>query len=264
MLIEQKKITPEFAASLLAKNPENRNIRATKVAEYARDMQTGRWQLNGEAIKVNGDGSLIDGQHRLAACVKANVPFEAIIISGLPNNVRATIDGGAKRTHADRLAMRGIKNANLLSSTARLLIGLADGSGRRGSYTAQELDAFIAAHPDLPDSIRTALHAFPHMGTIITTFHYIGSYLGEFERADAMLAVWRHGVPDYEGDPMHSLRERVIRTRGTPSAMSIDVLIGAFATAWEKFAKMQSLKTVKPMRNPKIAGWTKAVPGIPQ
>ena len=68
-------ITPEEAAKMLETNQRNRNVSKNAVAAMARDMTAGHWRLNGEAIRIDGDGNLIDGQHRFSACVMSGGPF---------------------------------------------------------------------------------------------------------------------------------------------------------------------------------------------
>ena len=68
-------ITPEMAVELLKHNHGNRKINRANVRRIADDMLTGAYKLNGETLKLYEDGSLADGQHRLNACILANVPF---------------------------------------------------------------------------------------------------------------------------------------------------------------------------------------------
>lgn len=64
-------ITPEMAKKYLQNMKTNRNISFARVNAYARDMERGAWQENGESIVFNKSGQLVNGQHRLAAIVKA-------------------------------------------------------------------------------------------------------------------------------------------------------------------------------------------------
>lgn len=95
---KQARITPEIAEKWLQKNTCNyRNLKPTKVALYAREMKDGRWEENGEAIKFYSDGTLFDGQHRLAAIVQAGVPVNMLVIWGIKKDVRAC-DIGSPRS----------------------------------------------------------------------------------------------------------------------------------------------------------------------
>lgn len=62
-------VTPMKAARWLKRNIANRRVSPKVVRNYAGDMSRGEWLLNGEAIKFDRDGNLLDGQHRLGAIV---------------------------------------------------------------------------------------------------------------------------------------------------------------------------------------------------
>ena len=88
MEIRKETITPELAQEYLKYNTENyRSINKFRVMSYASDMKNGKWQLNGEAIKFDVNGKLIDGQHRLQAIVSAGVPAEMLVIRDVEEGV---------------------------------------------------------------------------------------------------------------------------------------------------------------------------------
>jgi len=255
MKITQETITPSIAARLLERNPMNRNLRLTVVNGYARDMKSGRWQVNGDAIRLNNAGELIDGQHRLSACVKSGVPFHTVVIRGVDDDARATIDGGAKRKHGDRLQMRGVENASQISSTLRMLYGLATGDGYSANNTSQELDAIFQAHPDVAYSVQKMCHAFRGLNSPLCAAHYIATWSGHGDRAMAMHEVWSSGVPDYAGDPMHLVRERIIRTQGTPTELARNVKLRLLCRAYPAFLRSEPVKVVRPSDKIGIPGW---------
>lgn len=101
-------ITPQEAERILKESAKafadasggfkQRNIREATVNAYAEDIAAGRWKENGETIKFDTEGRLIDGQHRLSAVVKANVSCQFFVVRGLDNSVMDTIDYGMKRS----------------------------------------------------------------------------------------------------------------------------------------------------------------------
>lgn len=101
-------ITPQDAERILKESEKafseseggfkQRNRRKDTVTAYAEDMAAGRWKENGETIKFDSEGRLIDGQHRLAAVVRANTPIQFFVVRGLDNSVMDTIDYGVKRS----------------------------------------------------------------------------------------------------------------------------------------------------------------------
>jgi hypothetical protein len=107
-------ITPELAQKWLERNDENqRSIRKDDVRKYAEHMKNGEWEQNGETIKFDTEGNLLDGQHRLLACIKAGVPFTTIVVTGISNAAKMTIDVGTPRTPRDVLRFGGYKDIGL-------------------------------------------------------------------------------------------------------------------------------------------------------
>jgi hypothetical protein len=101
-------VTPAFASSLLAKNDNNRNISSPRVELYARQMLNGNWALTHQGIAISKSGKLIDGQHRLAAVVKANVPVEMMVFSGLDDESIFAIDQSRPRSKFDAIKIGGL------------------------------------------------------------------------------------------------------------------------------------------------------------
>lgn len=109
-------ITPEIARSFLTHaNPNNRPIRSA-VHSYANDMRTGNWRLNGEPICFDQTGMLVNGHHRLTACVEAGVPFQSLVCRGVQET--DTYDRGLNRSITDILKMSGITEENANSKRA--------------------------------------------------------------------------------------------------------------------------------------------------
>lgn len=96
-------VSPATAERWLAKNTANyRALSADKVSMYARDMKNGEWKNNGETIKFYEDGTLFDGQHRLAGVVKAGVPVLMTVVWGISKDVKIC-DSGMNRTQLQML-----------------------------------------------------------------------------------------------------------------------------------------------------------------
>ena len=65
-------ITPAVAADWLGKSNNVRGLNPHRARELALQMESNDWELNGESIKFDTKGDLVDGQHRLKACVMSN------------------------------------------------------------------------------------------------------------------------------------------------------------------------------------------------
>jgi len=115
-------ITPEIAAEMLTHNIGNRRLRTTAVLQYASDMAAGRWHADADGpIVFDWNGRLINGQHRLYACIEAGVSFTARVNRGADPSSYDVIDQGARRSAADALTNHSIANAKLVASAYRLI-----------------------------------------------------------------------------------------------------------------------------------------------
>jgi hypothetical protein len=109
-------VDPKTAREWLGHNTKNRSVKTTKVVQFSRDMVEGKWQLDGSAIRFAKDGTLLDGQNRLHACIDSNLAFKTFVIRGLEPETQQVMDSGAPRTAADALKMRGYDNSNNLQA----------------------------------------------------------------------------------------------------------------------------------------------------
>jgi hypothetical protein len=106
MLVRLETIHPQKAKEILTtKNNINvRKINKALVANYARQMIAGNWHFSWDCIAFDKDGNLLNGQHRLTACVKSNIPIKTFVIY---DAVDITGDTGRKRSAIEELRGRG-------------------------------------------------------------------------------------------------------------------------------------------------------------
>lgn len=100
-------ITPGMAEEMLKRNIANRKVNQANVNRIAADMATGNYRINGETIKISSNGEILDGQHRLLACIKSGVPFKSYIVYNVEREAIGTIDMGKGRSVADSLNVMG-------------------------------------------------------------------------------------------------------------------------------------------------------------
>jgi hypothetical protein len=122
-----KVITPKDAEKLLGRNTINRSVRSRRVDQYAKQIKDGQWRVTGEAIKVANDGTLLDGQHRLLAVIKAGIPAEFFVVDGLDPEVFKVLDSGLSRTNGDALGSLGFGDPKEVGAIAKLVIGVQAG-----------------------------------------------------------------------------------------------------------------------------------------
>lgn len=116
--IEVKEITPKLAKDVLENhNNLNRNRNKEHVRALLKNMKQGTWRFNGDTIRFDRGGELIDGQHRLAALVEFGKPLPMIVVKGFDKETIKTIDQEIKpRNLADLFKMNGVKDAVTVSA----------------------------------------------------------------------------------------------------------------------------------------------------
>ena len=149
MNIKQVTITPQRAGELLKTNKNNRTPRPSHYKFLSNEMRSGNWRENGESIVIDSLGHLIDGQHRLLACIDSNTQFDTILVEGVETSVVSTIDTGSRRSLSDTLKMNGFKNsvnlAGLITSFHTMMNG-SNSIGRGNSAKLSNSDGLYYAN----------------------------------------------------------------------------------------------------------------------
>lgn len=114
-------ITPQEADRLLVQTaiPNFRRIDNRIISRIVADILNGRWRVNGDAIRLDSAGNIIDGQHRLRAIVKAGVAAQTFVVRGITVEDAITIDTGRARLLSDHVRNCGVKNVLQCASAAR-------------------------------------------------------------------------------------------------------------------------------------------------
>jgi hypothetical protein len=111
-----EKITPHRALELLNTSAGNRSIRRSMVLRFAEDMENGKWVVNGEPVIISNTGRLIEGHHRMHACIRAATAFETVTIYGIPDSAFPTLNTGGSRSPGDVFNIERVPNANKVTS----------------------------------------------------------------------------------------------------------------------------------------------------
>jgi hypothetical protein len=221
MITEVVSMTPELAELLLDRNKNNRPVRESTIGKYATDMVSGAWTLNGEAIKVGTDGDLIDGQHRLNACIGSGCTFQTMIVFGLAPETRVTMDQGAARTAGDYLKMEfGDADSNNIAAAAHYLWAYENrrpmSSVGAHSATKAQIRDVRERHPGLVESAKKvgAVNSKRNLSrSELIFFHYVASKAAGEDAATTFVYLVRTGDELKVTDPIYRYRERVFGSR---------------------------------------------------
>lgn len=283
---EIKLFTPQEARNLLENhNPKNRPLSRVRVRQYAEEMKNRRWQLNGDSIRFDEYGNLLDGQHRLAACIEAQTVFRTMVIRGLPSEVMTTIDVGKKRTLADTLTLEGVTNAKAMSAVLLRIHRIHKGpdfvvSPNLLNYTNQMgLDLYkefsdVAPLLEKVYANREFRLMAPSLPWVVAGLYFLGEVYPASEINLRMLETFTHCLINGETDkgiglvstnPVRQLRSKYNQIRqqnkdrlaqNTPDWQTLSYLF----MAWNLHYKEKSVSRLQMPRDkvlPQLAGATK-------
>lgn len=250
-IIQTLNITPAMAAEMLERNPKNRSIREAVVDAFARDMKSGAWHLNGETVKVDWNGNLLDGQHRLAAVAESGRTVKMLVVSNLPPETQQTIDVGTRRTASDMLSMGGYSNSPVLAAVARRALLWEQGQrlNTGGMVTGTEIARYITEHPEIKESatyanrIRARIRHLPQSS--VGVIHMMLTAIDRHAAEEWLEQVF-DGIGVERNTPAYALRRR-IEDAASPKAH----LIAMTFTAWNAHREGRTMQRIQ---SPK-GGW---------
>jgi hypothetical protein len=200
--MEVVKITPEFAQRLLgASDGEQRSLNPSTITMYKDLMNRGVWQFNGESIKQDKDGNIIDGQHRLAAIASSSNSIITILVKGLSKDSIKSIDTGKPRTASDVLKMSRphIKYSGVCSTVARLCM-THEATKKSAKIAPMDVVKYIdnSKVPSIVAKYHT--HASTKMENTIPKSAVLATlcYLESEEDRDEMMSLLTYGCRDVE------------------------------------------------------------------
>lgn len=254
-------ITPEMAAALLELNTNNRPLSRARVRMYADSMKRGQWKVNGESIKTScnpltGQVRLLDGQHRLVACVESGVPFKTLAVADLEESVFSVIDRGKARGNHDVLSIAGIKGGSHIAPAVKYFICLEAGLNPRNKdsmmlisgedildYTRRNMDEIEWAYAHgrrlaaAIGGIRTAWIIFAGV---------VAKARGERDTVEKFIEPLVTGEALLHGDPRLALRNWVIRNGDTRDGALTVENIATYIRVFNQWLAGDELKVVRP------------------
>ena len=215
-------VTPEKAKTWLEKNTNNRNLQKKGVQKLVNDIKAGRWVFNGESIKFDKNGCLIDGQHRLAAIVESGVALPLLVVNNLDTHSQQTIDIGRARTTADMVRLLQIPNPNVIAAAANVIIRFDRNYNVLwqgwNAPTKTEVTQFIQNNSgELQFAAQFGRAAKTYVGireSVYTAFAFEVMKSSQFYRFEDFHEGLCTGSNLQVGDPRLTLRNQTMRDRG--------------------------------------------------
>lgn len=250
-------VTPELAQHWLDTfNTENRNIKYEAVDRHLREIESGNWNWNGDTIRFDVRGILIDGQHRLLAIVRAGRAMRIGIARGIPTIARASIDTGVKRTGGDALAIEGNKNANVLSATLTLMIlhnlGLMEHAGSAPTFipTHHEQLHVLEEFPYLHEIVAKASAEYREIRLSAGVIALSRFLQGQVASQDQIEEFWYGACYTAgPGDARFTLRKWIstLPSESKKGRKGFSLQLFAIATSWNAWRDDRGLQRILPI-----------------
>lgn len=209
-------VTPQMAAEFLTRNTHNRPKNERTIGDYVRDIVAGDWMENGDSIRFDWNGVMLNGQHTCTAITRANVGVWTLVVTNLAPKTQDTMDGGRRRTGQDMFSLRNETNPASLAAITRMVWAWENGDRRMSSNaqpTKAEQAGMVDRYPSLRRSNEIAVRvrsAFkPAWPSITGLSHHL------FHHLDADATVWffeqmATGENLMAGHPVKALRSKMI------------------------------------------------------
>jgi hypothetical protein len=212
-------VTPEIAKQWLARNPKNRTLNDDHMRKLARDMESGAWRFNGQTISFDAAGDLSDGQHRLKAVIHSNTPILALVVWGIEEEAKRSIDDMRPRKWSDLCKIYGRSHVTTIQSIATLMMQYETGKLCVGNakFSSAELEECLHRNPDIEDASKVAA-CRPLRDVLpagVSGFVRVITRRKDPYKSDLFFEYIRTGEALLEGDPVLALRNQIAKVRGS-------------------------------------------------
>jgi hypothetical protein len=218
--IQTEMIGPEEATKYLSLNkPGNRKILKRNLDGLTREMKEDRFQpMNGDTIRFNVKGELIDGQHRLKAIVASGKTYIFLVVRGVSEAAFETIDEGAIRSLKDYIGMLPGPESHYYNEVASAvrwcMLWYKMGTFRKKPvFTTTEKLQWLKDNPKIRMLVGyyKSPKASLRMSTSMqATCHFILEAVNP-DLADTYMTSVIEGLDMQRGDPRYTVREWIIR-----------------------------------------------------
>lgn len=258
-------VTPEMAKRWMDNNnSHNRDISEFRVADYADDMEAGRWTFNGETIQFDRTGILLNGQHRLMAIIATGIAQTFLIVHGLDPAAQLTMDQGTRRTPAEQLAVAGIITDKTIPAAIRTYIRWQKGflfgdqvdRKRKHKLTTSEIVQWAIDNPDLIALLRDLSEAGVRRSPCSSSMALaVALRFSLIDERDCLFFFGKlvTGADLPAKSPILGLRARLLNAQEARTNLTERDLIGFFTIAWNAYRDHRDLGKIQ---RPRGASWS--------
>ena len=113
-------MTPQWASQLLGQTKQkNRKFKRRHLERLTSTIQSGNWYITAQGIALDNQNNILDGQHRLAAVVRAEKPIQIMLGRNLDPGIFNVVDTGCTRTAGDALDILGSNKGKTVAAALK-------------------------------------------------------------------------------------------------------------------------------------------------
>jgi hypothetical protein len=137
-----------------ANEVRNRSISINHVHRLARDMTNKKWLQTGDTIKLDSDGFVRDGQHRLLALIHSGTSHDFLVVRNMDPRAQLVTDVGRPRNVATQVTMAGHGNSPHISAIANMTLRYrAQRMLNTFQSSVMEVLEFVETEPEVHDAL---------------------------------------------------------------------------------------------------------------
>ena len=252
MKTEIRKINKEQAKEMLKRNHQNRNLSDKHVKFLTSQMLKGDWLFDGQPIRFDLYGRLLDGQHRLNAIIESDTTQQFLIVSDLPEETFKVMDTGKNRNASDVLSSLGIQYSGQVSYVAKFIMGHKAGYTNKdgiGKTSNTEILEWYNANPDVISLIRKG-DVLSHAFSGILTRGYIASLLYLFNEinvihAEDFMNKLCYGLGLENNNPVYVLKKKLTEDKISKSSLTSTNKKALIFKAWNFYRLNKTCKVLR-------------------
>jgi hypothetical protein len=254
MKTEVRTITPELAKEILKRNAFNRKLTESHVRALSKEMRENRWVFDGQPIRFNGDGRLLDGQHRLNAIIDSGTTQDFLVVHGIKAEAFKVMDTGRNRNASDVFGLAGIDYASHIAAATKIVYTYNETQRNttKGTYSkvsSNELLSYYNQNPRISDCLLSIVPLYKEFGKVLsksylTGYMYLCSQKSVTDAEDFFRKLCT-GLDLSIESPIYILRKRMIRNAASKEKLSFVEKNALLIKAWNHYRAGSKLKTLR-------------------
>ncbi len=254
-------ITPAEAKQILLAMPPQRPLSAANVRYFRGLILAGRFVVTHQGIAFDRFGMLVDGMHRLTACIEADRAIAVQATFNMSRDFFHAMDRGKVRSAADDLVTAAItgtvKEASLLATASRVLYQMDNGfapwvTPNKSEFGLPEMQEVIARHPNLQwcvDWVYRHKSCWRGIGMGVAAGLYTALRERSYTKAAEFMEQIAKGENLRHGDPAYAFREYKRALGPNSGKYHRQAIMIVLVRCWNAFVEgRQLLKVTSHMR----------------